>query len=84
MMVDVFKGLVCKFGVGIVQLVKYFGWLIFFVVVVISCSIEFDSWDKVSVNLLFGCGSIVVGFLIWVLDDVDDEVFEGYCKQVED
>lgn len=84
MTADVPKGPARHSGVGIVQLAKHSGRPILPVAVATSRSIELDSWDKASVNLPFGKGSIVGGDLIWVPADVDDDALEGYRQQVED
>lgn len=84
MTADVPKGPARISGVGIVQLAKHSGRPILPVAVATSRSIELDSWDKASVNLPFGRGSIAAGPLIWVPDDADDAALEGYRKQVED
>ncbi|MEE4010927.1 lysophospholipid acyltransferase family protein [Roseibium sp. FZY0029] len=84
MTADVPKGPARKSGVGIVQLAKHSGRPVLPVAVATSRSIELNSWDKASVNLPFGRGSIAVGELIWVPADADDETLEDYRLKVED
>lgn len=84
MTADVPKGPARKSGVGIVQLAKHSGRPVLPVAVATSRSIELNSWDKASVNLPFGRGSIAVGDLIWVPSDADDETLEDYRLKVED
>ncbi len=84
MTADVPKGPARHSGVGIVQLAKHSGRPILPVAVATSRSIELNSWDKASVNLPFGRGSIVGGELIWVPSDVEDDALETYRQQVED
>jgi len=84
MTADVPKGPARKSGVGIVQLAKHSGRPVLPVAVATSRSIELDSWDKASVNLPFGRGSIAVGALIRVPADADDDALESYRLQVEE
>jgi lysophospholipid acyltransferase (LPLAT)-like uncharacterized protein len=84
MTADVPKGPSRKSGTGIVQLAKHSGRPILPVAVATSRSIELDSWDKASVNLPFGRGSIFVGDLIWVSSETDDEELETFRLQVEE
>lgn len=84
MTADVPKGPARVAGEGIVQLAKHSGRPILPVAVATSRSIELNSWDKASVNLPFGKGSIAVGDLIWVPSDTEDDALESYRKQVED
>ncbi|CTQ52649.1 hypothetical protein LP7551_01169 [Roseibium album] len=84
MTADVPKGPSRKSGTGIVQLAKHSGRPILPVAVATSRSIELDSWDKASVNLPFGRGSIFVGDLIWVSSDTDDDELETFRLQVEE
>lgn len=84
MTADVPKGPSRKSGVGIVQLAKHSGRPIMPVAVATSRSIELNSWDKASVNLPFGRGSIAVDDLIWVSSDASDDDLETYRQQVED
>ncbi|GAB2185648.1 lysophospholipid acyltransferase family protein [Roseibium sp. LAB1] len=84
MTADVPKGPARKSGVGIVQLAKHSGRPILPVAVATSRSIELNSWDKASVNLPFGRGSIAVSDLIWVPADADDDTLEDYRLKVED
>ncbi|WP_299480438.1 lysophospholipid acyltransferase family protein [uncultured Roseibium sp.] len=84
MTADVPKGPARVAGEGIVQLAKHSGRPILPVAVATSRSIELNSWDKASVNLPFGKGSIAVGDMIWVPGDTEDEALESYRKQVED
>lgn len=84
MTADVPKGPARKSGVGIVQLAKHSGRPILPVAVATSRSIELNSWDKASVNLPFGRGSIAVGDLIWVSSDASDDDLEAYRLKVEE
>jgi lysophospholipid acyltransferase (LPLAT)-like uncharacterized protein len=84
MTADIPKGPARKSGGGIVQLAKHSGRPILPVAVATSRSIELDSWDKASINLPFGRGSIAVGELIYVPADADDDALESYRVQVED
>ncbi|TYC67689.1 DUF374 domain-containing protein [Stappia sp. BW2] len=84
MTADVPKGPARKSGVGIVQLAKHSGRPVLPVAVATSRSIELNSWDKASVNLPFGRGSIAVNDLIWVPADADDETLEDYRLKVEE
>ncbi|WP_415713797.1 lysophospholipid acyltransferase family protein [Roseibium sp.] len=84
MTADVPKGPSRKSGVGIVQLAKHSRRPILPVAVATSRSKELNSWDKASVNLPFGRGSIAVGELIRVPSDVEDDALETYRQQVED
>lgn len=84
MTADVPKGPARHSGVGIVQLAKHSGRPIVPVAVATSRSIELDSWDKASVNLPFGRGSIVAGDLIWVPEDAEDADIETCRLQVEE
>ncbi|ERP88634.1 hypothetical protein Q669_09250 [Labrenzia sp. C1B10] len=84
MTADVPKGPARKSGVGIVQLAKHSGRPVLPVAVATSRSIELNSWDKASVNLPFGRGSIAVGDLIWVPADADDDTLEEYRLKVEE
>lgn len=84
MTADVPKGPARKSGLGIVQLAKHSGRPILPVAVATSRSIELNSWDKASVNLPFGRGSIATGPLIQVPRDADDETLEMYRVKVED
>ncbi|MEM9633908.1 MAG: lysophospholipid acyltransferase family protein [Pseudomonadota bacterium] len=84
MTADVPKGPARKSGVGIVQLAKHSGRPILPVAVATSRSIELNSWDKASVNLPFGRGSIAVGDLIWVPGETEEDALEDYRQQVEE
>ena len=84
MTADVPKGPARKSGVGIVQLAKHSGRPILPVAVATSRSIELDSWDKASINLPFGRGSIAVGDLIWVPNEADDDELEKLRQKVDD
>mgnify|MGYP000471764933 CR=1 FL=1 len=84
MTADVPKGPARQSGVGIVQLAKHSGRPILPVAVATSRSIELNSWDKASVNLPFGRGSIAVNELIWVPAEADDEELETYRLKVEE
>ncbi len=84
MTADVPKGPARKSGVGIVQLAKHSGRPVLPVAVATSRSIELNSWDKASVNLPFGRGSIAVSDLIWVPADADDDTLEEYRLKVEE
>lgn len=84
MTADVPKGPARHAGEGIVQLAKHSGRPILPVAVATSRSIELDSWDKASVNLPFGRGSIAVGELIWVPNDTEDAALEAFRLKVED
>jgi hypothetical protein len=84
MTADVPKGPARHSGTGIVQLAKHSGRPILPVAVATSRSIELNSWDKASVNLPFGKGSIASSDLIWVPADLDDDDLETYRQQVED
>lgn len=84
MTADIPKGPMRKSGVGIVQLAKVSGRPILPVAVATSRSIELNTWDKASVNLPFGRGSIAVGEMIWVPNDVQDEELETYRLAVEE
>ncbi len=77
------KGPSRKAGDGIVQLAKHSGRPILPVAVATSRSIELDSWDKASINLPFGRGSIAVGELIWVPAEADDDGLEACRLEVE-
>ncbi|MEM8701669.1 MAG: lysophospholipid acyltransferase family protein [Pseudomonadota bacterium] len=83
MTADVPKGPSRKAGDGIVQLAKHSGRPILPVAVATSRSIELDSWDKASINLPFGRGSIAVGELIWVPAEADDDGLEACRLEVE-
>jgi len=83
MTADVPKGPSRKAGEGIVQLAKHSGRPILPVAVATSRSIELNSWDKASVNLPFGRGSIAVGDLIWVPSDAEEDALETYRREVE-
>ncbi|KZM51581.1 lysophospholipid acyltransferase family protein [Labrenzia sp. OB1] len=84
MTADIPKGPARKSGVGIVQLAKHSGCPILPVAVATSRSIELNSWDKASVNLPFGRGSIAVGELIRVPAEAGDEDLEVCRQHVED
>jgi len=84
MTADVPKGPSRQSGVGIVQLAKHSGRPILPVAVATSRSIELNSWDKASVNLPFGRGSIAVGDLIWVPSETEEEALEAYRLKVEE
>ncbi|QDG79148.1 lysophospholipid acyltransferase family protein [Labrenzia sp. PHM005] len=84
MTADVPKGPARQSGTGIVQLAKHSGRPILPVAVATSRSIELNSWDKASVNLPFGKGSIASSDLIWVPSDLEDDDLETYRQQVED
>lgn len=84
MTADVPKGPARKSGLGIVQLAKHSGRPIVAVAVATSRSIELNSWDKASVNLPFGRGSVAVGELIWVPGDAEDADLESWRQKVED
>ncbi|MBO6755236.1 MAG: lysophospholipid acyltransferase family protein [Roseibium sp.] len=81
---DVPKGPARVAGPGIVQIAKHTGRPILPVAVATSRSIELNSWDKASVNLPFGTGSIVVGEPINVTGDADDAELETARLAVED
>ena len=83
MTADVPKGPSRKAGDGIVQLAKHSGRPILPVAVATSRSIELDTWDKASINLPFGRGSIAVGELIWVPAEADDDGLEACRLEVE-
>lgn len=83
MTADVPKGPSRKAGEGIVQLAKHSGRPILPVAVATSRSIELDSWDKASINLPFGRGSIAVGELIWVPSETGDDALEACRLDVE-
>ena len=83
MTADVPKGPSRKAGDGIVQLAKHSGRPILPVAVATSRSIELDTWDKASINLPFGRGSIAVGELIWVPAEADDDGLEACRVEVE-
>lgn len=80
---DVPKGPARVSGLGIVQLARHSGRRILPIAVATSRSIELNSWDKASVNLPFGKGSIAFGELIHVASDADDEALEEARLKVE-
>jgi lysophospholipid acyltransferase (LPLAT)-like uncharacterized protein len=80
---DVPKGPARVAGPGIVQLAKHSGRPIIPVAVATSRSIELNSWDKASINLPFGRGAIVIGDMIHVDPEADDEALEACRKAVE-
>ncbi|MBN9669106.1 lysophospholipid acyltransferase family protein [Roseibium aggregatum] len=84
MTADVPKGPSRKSGEGIVQLAKHSGRPILPVAVATSRSIELDTWDRASVNLPFGRGSIAISDLIWVPAETEDDALESYRLKVED
>ncbi len=64
-------------GRGIVLLARISGRPIAPTAVVTSRRFEFDSWDRASVGKPFGRGAIVVGDLIHVPADADDDAMEA-------
>jgi hypothetical protein len=84
MTADVPKGPARYSGAGIVQLARHSGRPIMPVAVATSRSIELDSWDKASINLPFGRGSVVCHDLIWVPSELEEDDLEAYRQQVED
>lgn len=80
---DVPKGPARVSGLGIVQLARHSGCPIVPIAVATSRSIELNSWDKASINLPFGKGSITFGAPIHVAADADDEALEQARQQVE-
>lgn len=80
---DVPKGPARVAGQGIVQLAKHSGRPILPVAVATSRSIELNSWDKASINLPFGKGSIAFGDLIHVSPDADEDALEQARASVE-
>ena len=81
---DVPKGPARIAGQGIVQLARHSGRPIVPVAVATSRSIELNSWDKASVNLPFGRGSIVIGDLIHVGPDADEAAIEEARLKVQE
>ncbi|MEP3668759.1 MAG: lysophospholipid acyltransferase family protein [Roseibium sp.] len=80
---DVPKGPARIAGPGIVQIARHSGRAILPVAVATSRSIELNSWDKASINLPFGRGAIVLGELIHVASDADDDALEASRQEVE-
>lgn len=70
-------------GVGIVTLAKISGRPIAPVAVVSSRRINFNSWDRASIGLPFSRGAIVVGDLIEVAADANDEALEAARLRVQ-
>ncbi len=70
-------------GQGIVTLAQLSGRPIVPVAVVTSRRIDFDSWDRASIGLPFGCGAMVLGHPVHVPRDADEQALEGLRKTVE-
>ena len=70
-------------GLGVVTLARLSGRPIAPVAVVTSRRFDFKSWDRASLGKPFGRGAIVVGDLIHVAADADDEALEEARKAVE-
>ncbi len=83
MTADVPKGPARIAGLGIVQLAKHSGRPIVPVAVATSKSIDLNSWDKASINLPFGKGSVVIGDPIYVPAEAEDDVLEQSRLEVE-
>ena len=70
-------------GAGIVALARLSGRPIAPTAVVTSRRLDFRSWDRASLGMPFGRGAIVVGPLIHVAGDADDQALEEARKAVE-
>lgn len=70
-------------GSGIVQLARLSGRPIAPTAVVTSRRFDFKSWDRASLGKPFGRGAIVVGELIHVARDADEQAMELARKAVE-
>jgi lysophospholipid acyltransferase (LPLAT)-like uncharacterized protein len=70
-------------GQGIVTLAQLSGRPIVPVAVVTSRRIDFDSWDKASIGLPFGCGAMVLGDQIHIPREADAQTLESFRKTVE-
>jgi lysophospholipid acyltransferase (LPLAT)-like uncharacterized protein len=64
-------------GIGIVTLARLSGRPIVPTAVVTSRRIQFNTWDRASLGLPFGRAVVVVGDLIRVAPDADDEAMEA-------
>jgi lysophospholipid acyltransferase (LPLAT)-like uncharacterized protein len=84
MTADVPKGPARIAGTGIIQLAKHSGRPIVPVAVATSRSIDLNSWDKASVNLPFGRGSVVIDEPIYVSPDADEAELENARRTVEE
>jgi lysophospholipid acyltransferase (LPLAT)-like uncharacterized protein len=71
-------------GLGIVTLARLSGRPIVPTAVAVSRRFDFNSWDRASLGKPFGRGAIVVGDLIRVPLDADDETMEAARRAVEE
>jgi len=70
-------------GGGVVKLASFSGRPIYPVAMNTSRRIEFDNWDRSTLNLPFGRLAIIVGEPIRVPSDADETVLERYRAEVE-
>lgn len=78
---DIPKGIARRAGLGIIMLGQKSGAPIVPLAIASSRRYVFEkSWDKTTVNLPFGTTAIVVGNLVHVPGDADDETLEA-CRQ---
>jgi len=70
-------------GSGIVLLARLSGRPIAPTAVVTSRRFDFNSWDRASVGKPFGRGAVVVGELIHVARDADEQAMEVARKAIE-
>jgi lysophospholipid acyltransferase (LPLAT)-like uncharacterized protein len=70
-------------GLGIVMLARLSGRPIVPTAVVTRRRFDFNSWDRASLGKPFGRGAIVIGDLIHVAPDADDEALEAARRAVE-
>jgi lysophospholipid acyltransferase (LPLAT)-like uncharacterized protein len=71
-------------GLGIISLAKLSGRPIAPTAVASSRRVQFDTWDRATLGLPFGRAVVVVGDLIRVAPDADDEAMESARLAVQD
>ena len=71
-------------GPGIVRLARDSGRPIYPIALASQRRIQLDNWDRSAINLPFSRMSGVVGEIIWVPRDADDDALEAYRQKVED
>ena len=71
-------------GLGVVTLAKISGRPIAPTAVVTSRRFQFNTWDRASLGKPFGRGALVVGDLIYVPPDADEETLQAARMKVEE
>src|SRR5262245_693983 len=70
-------------GLGVVKLAQHSGRPIYAVAMASSRRVEFDNWDRTTINLPFGRMGVVAGDPIFVSPDADRDVLETARQRVE-